>query len=251
VTGGGFAAEGPMSEILMPRALYGDRETVRREWTKVARRAWKAGSWDDVVQRDDMASLSDLDGYILLQRGFFNSGRLQKQVHWRPYWVTKSLQLIRKPLESEEEREDASKWFLSGMKHLWFAIGMLCYEDGDVPMPWTGTADGRWISYGDFELLKGFVRWMPEIADPADRYASETFTPDQIAPRWPYRFIYQFTRHTSRCGWKLEIPPPNELNDIIDTEFDGDIFEWLIARGIVERNGARFRLCKSEPLPTE
>ncbi len=225
---------------LFPTMLYGERDAVRRAWSKVARKAWKTADWDAALQGVEYASVWELPGDILLRRGSFGTGVRHDETLWRPYLVSQTAKMAYRGPYSDELRDHSARVFFGGMeKFAWFTVGMLEYETGVVPSPSGGTKELR-IFFEQF--LRAYVKWLPEIYALADRYADEANTTEEFVQRRRFGWAGNIIRsvHVSGAG-----AMPDSLDDVprvVKESYGGDLPAWLVDRGVIERVGSRFKV---------
>ena len=226
---------------LFPRLLYGELVATRKAWLKVARRAWKAGEWDDSFERDGMVRPSDLPVDIVLERGYFGTGVRRNEPLWRLYWTSKSYSMVYKGQINIEAEQRAAHLLLSGMEHLWFTVGMLCCEAADLPRP--SKSHGKDLAYYN-GLLGRFVNWLPEIIALRGSFATETFTSAAFGRVSPMSWAGNFVGWACRAGYQIPQFSDDQFDwtEFVRIHYNGDVVAWFVDLGIIQKRGDRFVL---------
>ncbi len=226
---------------LFPRMLYGDLKSTREAWRKIARRAWKAGDWGQLFARDGMVPLSDFPSDIVLERSFFGAGVRGKQPLWRLYWSSKSIRFgySEWPAGTSESVHRASRLMLGGMEHLWFTVGLLCFEGADLHDPIDSAESVRTYYY---ELLKGFVNWLPEILSLRGLFSTETFASSQSQFQPPNWWAANVLRCITWAGYKVPQFEDEQFiwTSFVEEQYGGQVVEWFLELGIIRADGNRF-----------
>jgi hypothetical protein len=146
---------------LIPRILIGDARTTRSAWSKLVTKAWKAGSWNNILDDLELVPAARDPGNICLEswKGVPHS----KEIFGRVYWVNGLLQkraMDVSRLTKVEAIDRLHSLLLSGMKHFWFTAGMLESGYGDLFLSaWPRSKSRRELSLA---FLRKFIHWMPE-----------------------------------------------------------------------------------------
>jgi hypothetical protein len=226
---------------LLPRILYGDLETTRRAWQKIARRAWRVGEWGDSFERDGMVHLPDFPGDILLARGFCGTGIRRREPLWRLYWASKSVSMAYKGVKTDEVEDRAAHLLLGGMEHAWFTVGMLRAEDADLFQPLEPV--GRRQTYSR-KLLERFVSWLPEILNLCSLFADEASYSYELRGIEPMSSTGALVGWAGRAGYYIPQFSDAEFNwvEFVSARYNGDVVRWFIDLGIIRKQGDRFVL---------
>lgn len=164
----GFIDQPPM----IPAALTGDARSVRSAWGKLVTKGWKAGQWNGILDSLELVPAKRDPGNICLEswKGVPHSSEVMGRVYLIPEllkvraWTAKKLSKI-------EAMDRLDKLLLEGMKHFWFAAGLLQSGNGSFYLSgWPRTRNERDLS---FAYLSKFVDWLPEF-DTWDPYRFDT-----------------------------------------------------------------------------
>ena len=157
---------------LIPRILIGDVRTTRSAWRRLVTKAWKAGSWNNILDDLELVPAVRDPGNICLEswKGVPHS----KEIVGRVYWVIVLLQqraMDESRLTKVEAIDRLHSLLLSGMKHFWFTAGMLESGYGDIFLSaWPRSKSRRELSLA---FLQEFIHWLPKW-DTWDPYRFDT-----------------------------------------------------------------------------
>jgi len=250
---------------LFPKILLGTRSTTRRAWGKVVRKAMDDGSWSEAFDSLEYVSIEEHREEILMCGDRSPWNKPLWHVYWPgEYWGADGVPRF--------DSRIANDLILSAMEQFWFTAGLL----GDHNLPlfppgWSRDEDAlqSWfrqqIDWYRRELPK-LVRWLPELLSLQDRFRTAVpdlpsgiyFNPEEGSAHWQNRVydvaIQAFPKafeddpnyeEASRMLASLA-PRSNPMRSGkrigIDCE-PTDIFDILLKRKIIERDGDRFRMC--------
>jgi hypothetical protein len=216
----------------LPLVLYGDAPSTRKNWKKITTKAWKTGSWDNVLDNLELVPVENLPGGICLDVDRMT--RASEKL-WRVYWIAELLADAVMAAEKDSvvdimERLDSLR--LSGMNHFWFTLGLLQYSRGGFALShWPRKTSLREIN---LKYLERFVHWLPEL-DACSAWIHDPllgFTGISSAGLH-FRNIFQ-TAFEIGCRWI-------QLNEV-DAPNQGKLAAALLENGIVKPEGNRYRL---------
>ncbi|MEX0717744.1 MAG: hypothetical protein WD066_14215 [Planctomycetaceae bacterium] len=161
------------SEILVPSLFFGSTAETKERWAEVIESVWEEGSWTAAhAALADKVNILDSDEPIVV----WNNDRLwassNRPIPWRtdqPVWQMNWI-LEHPPAPFDELVANSEKHFalfLEGMRHLWFAIGLLEGDRTHLPFAFDFSEPGRIHARHDNEFqrrfLMPFIEWLPHM----------------------------------------------------------------------------------------
>lgn len=123
--------------MLAPTIFRGSTAETATRWAALAARAWREGTWQCVLE-ESFADIDDTDGPIVLRNDDRRTESTMEPVPWSTdkdvwqfNWILECPCAPFEELVSNADRHRAL--VLNGMKHEWFAIGMLKADPRYLP----------------------------------------------------------------------------------------------------------------------
>ncbi|HUY89150.1 MAG TPA: hypothetical protein VMV10_10475 [Pirellulales bacterium] len=230
---------------LFPKFLYGDAAATRAAWRRFLQRAWKAGGIGKCAP-PDMVSIADYPGEVIIYRMRRDNFK-RNETHWWPLWVSMDRPARLRSARRHGERSSAfrkaitaeQEFILDGMKHFWFAVGMLGGGLGDRESEYRRVlGDAKVRDTIIRPMLRQFVTWLPMLVLLRERFACCAIRYCDY-PVFKHRWFLQLLVQFHGLGYK---GLRREWTEQIDKNHDGDIIEALVAKKWIGREGDRLFL---------
>jgi hypothetical protein len=222
----------------IPTLLYGDRRTVRRAWRRICREVAQARDWEKVVTDLEFASLREVAGEIMLKCG--RNPRRPHEVCWRVHWIHQTGAFMLNDAEPMLSAEDALL-IASGMKYLWFTLGMACVEDADEPIVPGSPDEERAAIYRP--MLRWYVHWLPEMMTIQHRFSDDFFESHGLYRR---RHRFDWLLHVIALGFRIgliqEAKFPTSWEVLLAEKYRGNVPRALEAWGLISRRNGKYVL---------
>ena len=230
---------------LFPKFLYGDAAVTRASWRRFLQQAWRAGGISK-CEPPAMVPITQFPGDVVIYRMRRDNFK-RNETHWWPLWVSMdrpvSLRSARRRGETSGAFRKAiateHEFILDGMKHFWFAVGMLGGGIGDRESEYLRlVGDAKMRDTLIRPMLRQFVGWLPMLLLLRERFACCAIRYCDY-PVLKHRWFLQILLQFHMLGYK---GLRREWTKSIDNTYNGDIVDGLLAKRWIRLNGNQLYL---------
>jgi hypothetical protein len=155
------------------------------------------------------------------------------------HWASSLLREIYKP-SSVTESQIARLW-LDGMNRMWFAVGALDFEDGDLPATYY-IEDVELKATFSLQLFEKYINWIPRLSPLSERFAEEgisgAWQRQQFTDFWWCNGAIRLAARASVLQGSDDWPEGCVKN------FNGDVIQWLASKGVIEKTDQGYKALK-------
>lgn len=231
-----------VSEMIVPRCLYGSSRSTKRAWQDIATAVWDAGAWGQVVSSLEMVHILDIPGPIIYSRG----GEWSTNNHYlRLDWIQQIS--FSTPVERNARWQRLQDVVFDGMKYLWFTVGISGQSFGGLNFTNASVylSDSReYNAHSRDNLfipwLQRFIDWTPEFASIIPRLCIAYSRDNTVETYNSPPITLWHVAHSAGLLHDLSMIASKSTEEL-QTSFD-DLINYLERSGAIVHSCGRYQL---------